>query len=158
MKKFALILFIGVLGLSINAQEQVTAKKVDENAPIFKFESEVVNYGDIAKNSDGNRVFKFTNVGKSPLIITNVKGSCGCTVPTSPKEPIMPGEQGEIGVKYATNRIGPFSKTITITSNAVKSTKVISIKGKVLNDKDSEVLLEKNKTTVLKKKKTVVSQ
>jgi len=148
MKKFALILFIGFLGFSMNAQEQVKAKKVDKNAPIFKFETEVVNYGDIARNSDGNRVFKFTNVGKSPLIITNVKGSCGCTVPTSPKEPIMPGEHGEIGVKYATNRIGPFSKTVTITSNAVQSNKVVTIKGKVLNDKDSAVLLEKKKTMV----------
>lgn len=149
MKKFALILCIAFLGLSMNAQEKIVSKKVDEKAPIFKFESEVINYGEIARNSDGKRVFKFTNVGKSPLIITNVKGSCGCTVPTRPKEPIMPGAQGEIEVKYATNRIGPFSKTVTITSNATEPNKVISIKGKVLNDKDSEILL---------KKKTVVSQ
>ena len=149
MKKFALILFVGFLGFSMNAQQQVVAKKVDKNAPAFKFETEVVNYGEIARNSDGKRVFKFINIGNSPLIITNVKGSCGCTVPTSPKEPIMPGAQGEIEVKYATNRIGPFSKTVTITSNASEATKVITIKGKVLNDKDSEILL---------KKKTVVSQ
>jgi len=149
MKKFALILCIGFLGLSVNAQEKLQTKKVDENAPIIKFETEVVNYGDIARNSDGKRVFVFTNVGKSPLIITNVKGSCGCTVPTSPKEPIMPGEKGEIEVKYATNRIGPFSKTVTISSNATESNKVVTIKGKVLNDKDSEVLL---------KKKSLVSQ
>ena len=148
MKKFALILFVGFIGLSINAQETLKAKKADKNAPIFKFETEVVNYGEIAHNSDGVRVFKFTNVGKSPLIITNVKGSCGCTVPTSPKEPIMPGQQGEIKVKYATNRIGPFSKTVTITSNATEANKVVTIKGKVLNDKDSAVLLEKKKTMV----------
>jgi hypothetical protein len=148
MKKFALILFIGVIGFSVNAQKQAILKKADENAPIFKFETEVVNYGDIARNSDGKRIFKFTNVGKSPLIITNVKGSCGCTVPTSPKEPIMPGQVGEIEVKYATNRIGPFSKTVTITSNATEANKVITIKGKVLNDKDSAVLLEKKKTIV----------
>jgi len=158
MKKFALILFIGVIGFSMNAQETKTAKKVDENAPVFKFDTKVVNYGEIARNSDGVRVLKFTNVGKSPLIITNVTGSCGCTVPTSPKEPIMPGKEGEIGIKYATNRIGPFSKTVTITSNASQPSVVISVKGKVLNDQDSEVLLEKNKTTLLKKKKTVVSQ
>ncbi len=148
MKKFALILFIASLGFSVNAQQKVTPKKIDENAPVFKFETEVVNYGDIAKNSDGKRVFKFTNVGKSPLIITNVKGSCGCTVPTSPKEPIMPGQTGEIEVKYSTNRIGPFSKTITITSNATEANKVLTVKGKVLNDKDSATLLEKKKTMV----------
>lgn len=149
MKKFALILCIGFFGLSINAQKQMTTKKVDENAPVFKFDKRVVNYGEIAHNSDGLRVLKFTNIGKSPLIISNVKGSCGCTVPTSPKEPIMPGKEGEIKIKYATNRIGPFSKTVTITSNASQPSVIIPVKGKVLNDEDSKVLL---------KKKTVVSQ
>ena len=148
MKKFALILVIGLLAFSINAQEKVVSDKVDDNAPIFKFETEIVNYGDIARNSDGLKVLKFTNIGKSPLIITNVKASCGCTVPTSPKEPIMPGDEGEIEIKYATNRIGPFSKTVTITSNAVRSNVVISVKGKVLNDQDSEILLKKLKTVV----------
>jgi len=148
MKKFALILFMGLLTFSGNAQEKVDEKKVDDNTPIFKFESEVVNYGDIARNSDGVKVLKFTNVGKSPIIITNVKGSCGCTVPTSPKEPIMPGEEGEIEIKYATNRIGPFSKTVTITSNAERSNIVIPVKGKVLNDQDSQLLLKKLKTIV----------
>jgi len=148
MKKFALILFMGLLAFSGNAQEKVDDKKVDDNTPIFKFESEVVNYGDIARNSDGIKVLKFTNVGKSPIIITNVKGSCGCTVPTSPKEPIMPGEEGGIEIKYATNRIGPFSKTVTITSNAVRSNIVIPVKGRVLNDEDSKLLLKKMKTVV----------
>ena len=148
MKKFALILFMGLLAFSVNAQEKVDDKKVDDSTSIFKFESEVVNYGDIARNSDGVKVLKFTNVGKSPIIITNVKGSCGCTVPTSPKEPIMPGEEGEIEIKYATNRIGPFSKTVTITSNAVRSNIVIPVKGRVLNDEDSQLLLKKLKTVV----------
>ena len=148
MKKISLILFIGLLAFSTNAQEKVVTDKVDEDAPIFKFETEVVNYGDIARNSDGIKVLKFTNAGKSPLIISNVKGSCGCTVPTWPKEPIMPDDEGEIQIKYATNRIGPFSKTVTIISNAVRSSVVIPVKGKVLNDKDSAILLEKMKTIV----------
>ena len=105
-----------------------------------------MDYGEIAHNSDGNRVFKFKNIGKAPLIITQVKGSCGCTVPTKPEEPIMPGETGEIKVKYATNRIGPFSKTVTITSNAFESTKVLKVKGRVLEDKNSD--LEKKKSIV----------
>jgi len=143
MKKFALILFIGFLAISVNAQEKVEAKTADENTPVFKFETEIVDYGDIARNSDGIKLLKFTNIGKSPIIITNVKGSCGCTVPTSPKEPIMPGEEGEIQIKYATNRIGAFSKTVTITSNAVRPNIIIPVKGTVLNDKDSELLLKK---------------
>jgi hypothetical protein len=148
MKKIALLLFVGIFGLSINAQDQLATKKIDETAPIFKFENEVVDYGEIARNSDGVKILKFTNVGKSPLIITNVKGSCGCTVPTRPKEPIMPGDTGEIEIKYATNRIGAFSKTVTITSNASKPSVVIQVKGKVLNDEESALLLEKKKTII----------
>ena len=148
MKKIALLLFVGIFGLSINAQDQLDAKKIDENAPIFKFENEVVDYGEIARNSDGVKIFKFTNVGQSPLIISNVKGSCGCTVPTIPKEPIMPGDTGEIEIKYATNRPGAFSKTVTITSNASKPSVVIQVKGKVLNDEESALLLEKKKTII----------
>ena len=69
---------------------------------VFQFESEVIDYGTIDQNSDGIRAFKFKNVGKSPIIITNVKTSCGCTVPSKPEGAIMPGESAEIGVKYAT--------------------------------------------------------
>ncbi len=131
MKKILILLFISVIGLQVNAQEV----HPDSVVPIFKFDQETIDYGDIAHNSDGNRTFRFKNVGKSPLIISQVKGSCGCTVPTKPKEPIMPGEYGEIMVKYATNRVGPFSKTVTITSNASEKTKVVRIKGRVLEPK-----------------------
>ena len=144
MKKILLILFIGIFVIQTKAQEV----NPDSIVPIFEFEEEIIDYGDIAFNSDGNRVFKFTNIGKTPLIISQVKGSCGCTVPTKPEEPIMPGEVGEIKVKYATNRVGPFSKTVTITSNASEQTKVLKIKGRVLKD-DSEDL---------QKKKSIVSE
>jgi hypothetical protein len=101
------------------------------------FESETIDYGSVAINSDGNRKFEFTNNGNKPLIITNAAGSCGCTVPTFPKEPILPGAKAVIGVKYDTSasRVGPFAKTVTITSNAAGSpSKVLTIKGTVLAD------------------------
>ena len=144
MKKILLLLFIGITTIQTKAQEV----NPDSIVPIFEFEDDVIDYGDIAYNSDGNRVFKFTNIGKTPLIISQVKGSCGCTVPTKPEEPIMPGEVGEIKVKYATNRVGPFSKTVTITSNASEQTKVLRIKGRVL----------KNEAEDLEKKKSIVSE
>ena len=98
------------------------------------FVTETIDYGTIAANSDGKREFVFTNNGNKPLIITNAVGSCGCTVPTYSKEPIAPGAKGVIGVKYDTSRAGqPFSKTVTITSNAAGSpSKVLTIKGTVL--------------------------
>ena len=147
MKKILVLLFVGVLSLSVNGQTEEDIKK-DYTGPVFEFENKVIDYGEIAANSDGNRVFKFKNVGKSPLIISNVKGSCGCTVPTKPEEPIMPGETGEIKVKYATNRIGPFSKTVTITSNAYESTVVLKIKGRVLEQQADN----------MQKKKSIVSE
>lgn len=131
---FAIALFLS--GISINAQSSAPAEDFDANAPIFRFETEVIDYGKIEKDTDGERVFKFKNIGNTPLIITNAKGSCGCTVPTYDKEPIMPGETGEIKVKYATNRVGRFSKTVTLTSNARESKKVIRIKGEVLKPKE----------------------
>lgn len=147
MKNIILVLFVGALSLNINAQTKEEIKK-DFTGPIFQFENEVIDYGEIAQNSDGNRIFKFKNVGKSPIIISQVKGSCGCTVPTKPEKPIMPGETGEIKVKYATNRIGPFSKTVTITSNAFESKKVLRIKGRVLETKNDD----------LQKKKSIISE
>jgi hypothetical protein len=140
MKKILFILFIGLVAINAKAQEI----NPDSIVPIFKFEEEVIDYGDIAQNADGERSFVFENVGKSPLIITQVKGSCGCTVPTKPEEPIMPGKTGVIKVKYATNRIGAFSKTITITSNASEPTKVVRVKGRVLEPTSEELTKKKS--------------
>ena len=95
------------------------------------FESKVVDYGTIEHKSDGVRKFAFTNNGTEPLIIKKAKGSCGCTVPTWPKEPIAPGATAEIGVKYATTRVGKFTKTITLTTNASKKPVILTIKGEV---------------------------
>ena len=126
---FRNVLFIMSLFLftTMSAQDAVSTE-----SGVFEFESEVIDYGTIAHNSDGVRAFKFKNVGKSPIVITKVKGSCGCTVPTKPNGPIMPGESAEIGVKYATDRVGAFSKTVTVTSNASEASIVLKIKGKVL--------------------------
>lgn len=147
MKKILFLLFVGILPFTLSAQSEEEIKK-DFTGPVFEFENKVIDYGDIAANSDGNRTFKFKNIGKSPLIISSVKGSCGCTVPTKPEEPIMPGESGEIKVKYATNRIGPFSKQVTIMSNAYEPKVILIVKGRVLE----------NETAELQKKKSIVSE
>lgn len=124
MKTFLTILILAVTGFStINAQG--TAK--------FEFKSETIEYGDIAKGSDGSRVFQFKNVGTVPLVIENVYSSCGCAVPSWTKTAIAPGKSGEIQVKYDTTRIGPIRRTITIYSNADEPTKALKIKGRVLD-------------------------
>ncbi|PCI35545.1 MAG: hypothetical protein COB60_02165 [Flavobacteriaceae bacterium] len=128
MKKLFTLLFIGFIATGITAQEKTTAT-IDPNAPVFEFESEVIDYGKIEYKANGLRTFKFKNTGKSALIISRIQSSCGCTTPKKPDGPIMPGETGEIDVKYATNRVGGFSKTITVFSNASEKMKRLRIKG-----------------------------
>jgi len=102
-----------------------------EGGPIMTFESTEVDYGEIEQHADPLRKFIFTNTGDSPLQITHAKGSCGCTVPTWPKAPIFPGEQGEIEVRYDTKRIGKFVKRVTLTTNEGSEKRVLTIKGTV---------------------------
>jgi len=97
----------------------------------IKFEKMVHDYGTIKQAADGGCEFIFKNTGKEPLIITNCQGSCGCTVPSCPKEPILPGKTGVIKVHYDTKRVGPISKTVSVQSNAISGMQTIQIKGTV---------------------------
>ena len=111
------------------SQEAATNTK----AGILSFKTEEIDYGKIQQNENGERTFTFTNTGKSPIVISTVNTSCGCTVPAYSKAPILPGETSDIKVKYATDRVGVFKKTITVISNASERDKVLRIKGEVLN-------------------------
>ena len=132
MKKFILLSFFFCISFAtINAQT-TTPKEQPADGPKITFSEQEHNYGNIQKGGDGNCEFVFTNEGNEPLILSNVKASCGCTTPSWTKEPIMPGKTGSIKVRYNTNNIGSFNKTITVTSNAVNSPRIVlKIKGKV---------------------------
>ena len=96
-------------------------------------DKDVHDYGTIDKGADGSCYFTITNTGDAPLTITRAKGSCGCTVPDWPREPIAPGESAKMKVPYDTNRPGRINKSVTITSNATNApTKVVRIKGNVV--------------------------
>ncbi|MFZ9028928.1 MAG: DUF1573 domain-containing protein [Crocinitomicaceae bacterium] len=115
------------------ATNSVVAQEVTKDGAKIEFEKEVHDYGTIKNGADGTCSFDFKNTGSQPLIISNAKGSCGCTVPSWPKEPINPGQTATITVKYDTKRTGAINKSVTITSNAVNEpTKVLRIKGNVL--------------------------
>lgn len=136
MKHVLKLTILVLLTLNVSAQNN-NAKKLamnTSNAGIFKFKTEVIDYGTIAQNSDGNRTFTFKNEGNTPIIITKIKSSCGCTIASKPSKPVMPNETAQINVKYATKRIGSFSKTITISSNASEKIKQIKIKGNVVKN------------------------
>ena len=139
MKRISIFLFLALgLSISLTAQAVEAPVAVEEavEAPAtdgaqMEFQETTIDYGTIEQGSDPYRFFSFTNTGNAPLVITNAKGSCGCTVPTYPKEPILPGTDGEIKVRYDTNRVGPFTKRVTLTTNVGDEPIILTIKGKV---------------------------
>ncbi|MBK7872702.1 MAG: DUF1573 domain-containing protein [Saprospiraceae bacterium] len=135
MKQFASILTILLFAVSfVAAQDAKTITKADQkvSGAAMAFEAETIDYGVIDQGAEPVRVFKFTNTGTEPLIIKNAQGSCGCTVPSYSTAPVLPGETSEIKVKYDTNRVGKFTKTVTLTTNANPETMRLTIKGEVL--------------------------
>ncbi|MFL9845112.1 DUF1573 domain-containing protein [Flavobacterium rhizosphaerae] len=142
MKRF--LLLAAVMFISLGANAQSGAK--------IEFKTDTIDYGTTNKDDDnGLRVFEFTNTGDAPLIITDVKSSCGCTVPSKPTDPIQPGKTGTIEVKYNMHT-GPIRKTITVMSNAANvpdGVVALKIKGEVI---------EKEKVNILEKKKSLVNQ
>ncbi|HLP21383.1 MAG TPA: DUF1573 domain-containing protein [Chitinophagales bacterium] len=143
MKK--LFLMLSFAGASVFAMAQTAPASApaeqaapDPNAPEIKFDNTTLDYGTVTKSDEkaATREFKFINTGKSPLIISSCRGSCGCTVPTCPTEPILPGGKGSISVHYDVNRVGPFTKTVTVSSNAKNANETLKITGTV-NDPDA---------------------
>ena len=154
MKNLMFFLFI-VMSFALNAQEkknipvqkaeevtkEVSAETQKSTTPEFvvskskakmEFETLDVDYGTIEYNSDPLRKVKFTNTGTEPLVIENARGSCGCTVPDWPKNPIAPGESATIDVRYDTKRVGRISKSITITTNEENGTHRLQVIGEIL--------------------------
>lgn len=105
------------------------AEKKDAPKAVIKFETENYNFGTINQGEKVRYAYKFKNEGSNPLIIESANASCGCTVPTYPKEPIPPDGTGEIVAEYNGSGSGDVSKTITITANTEPTTTVLTIKG-----------------------------
>jgi hypothetical protein len=134
MKKLvlSLIAVASFATLSVAQTAPAAPAPANPNAADFKFEKEVHDFGTVKEGVQAEYVFKFTNTGKEPLVITNVQASCGCTTPKWTKEPVKPGESGQVTAIYnSKGRPGTFNKAITITSNAKTAQKVLFIKGNV---------------------------
>jgi hypothetical protein len=148
------ILLFGLLALSVGflfaqnvkPDEAAITEEIEKttDGPMMTLESMEVSYGEIEQNSDPLRTVAFTNTGTEPLVISSARGSCGCTVPTYPKEPIMPGESSLIEIRYDTKRMGSINKTVKITTNDKVGTHVIRVTGKI-HAKASEESLPNNK-------------
>ena len=119
---------------------QEPAKEDNPNAPEITFTETVHDFGTIPLKGTAECEITFTNTGKEPLVIQNCQASCGCTVPTCPKDkPVKPGEKGSIKVKYTTtNTPGPFNKQITVYTNAKNSPVRITIKGEIAQAETAE--------------------
>jgi len=152
-----LTVFFAMLFLSLGAFAQDADGDGNEDAAIavvegaeIEFKVEKHNFGEIDQNKPVTYAFVFTNTGNEPLILTNVKPSCGCTTPDWSKEPIMPGESSEIKATYNAARAGKFNKAITVTSNGNSPTKILFIKGFVVTEKDGTPEKEKPMMTAPK--------
>ena len=124
---------VAILGFNFNsvAQDTPIAGEI-VSGPQISIDKIVHDYGTIEQGANGECIFTITNTGNEPLVISLCKGSCGCTVPTCPKEPIAAGATATITVRYDTKRVGPINKSVTITSNATNEPrKVVRIKGKI---------------------------
>ena len=129
---------LGIFAIMLMATFQLAAQATQTDGSstpaskaVLTFASDVVDYGTIDQGAEGLRLAKFTNTGTEPLIISGAKGSCGCTVPNWPKDPIMPGETSQIEVRYDTKRTGAINKTITVTSNDAVGKHTIRVIGTI---------------------------
>ena len=117
MKKyFFLFVLVGLAAVGY-------AQEAKSNGPVITFEKKSHDFGDIAQGDKVETVYKFTNTGSEPLIITNVQVTCGCTVPKGwPRDPIAPGQKGEITIAFnSAGKMGRQNKVVTVVSNAVNA-------------------------------------
>lgn len=127
MKRISLLVVVLVSVVCMSKAQQA----VQDTSLVIKFEKLVHDFGTIAKGSDGTCEFIFANLGQTPLIVNYASASCGCTVPDWTREPVQPGKTGTIKVKYNTAIVAPFTKTVTVQSNAKNSPVILTIKGVV---------------------------
>lgn len=129
MRKILGIVAVTMFGVTSYAQNGAQIE--------FKAENNTIDYGTVVRGKDsGLRTFEFTNTGDEPLVITNVRSSCGCTIPSKPEAPILPGKSDKIEVKYNMNP-GTISRTITVETNATNvqnGTIQLYIKGRVVEN------------------------
>lgn len=125
MKKLILMCAV-VLGLAFTASAQTDTK------PEFKFTAEKYDFGKIPQGKPVSTNFEFTNIGEEPLILTEVKPTCGCTIADYTRTPVKKGEKGVIKITYNAAVVAPFNKTIIVTSNAKTPQKYLNIVGEVV--------------------------
>ncbi len=141
MKQVIILIAALTFTFNLQAQQAVESPKVTTE---LQFVEQTFNWGEILQGETVQNVFEFTNTGTEPLIISNAKGSCGCTVPRWPTVPVMPGETASLLVRFdSKNKKGMQSKRVSITANTEPAITYLTIKGKILTKVEAESLVEK---------------
>lgn len=138
MKKSFFIFSLVVIYITLSCSQTPQSSVGQPDGAVIEFKTTEHDFGVIPQGGDGTYEFIFRNTGKAPLILSNVRSSCGCTVPEWPRNPINKGEEASIKVSYNTRITGGFSKSISVYSNAGEAPVVLIIKGKVEAPKDKQ--------------------
>ncbi len=135
MKKIVLGIWLLSATLAFAQTPPAENKAEAEELPHIEFKETTHDFGQIPLQADATHEFTFSNTGKVPLVLSNVRASCGCTVPEWPKEPVLPGEEGVIKIKYTTvNRPNVINKAVIVHSNADNKQVILRIKGEVVKE------------------------
>lgn len=136
MKKTLLILSVFAIGLSLasftSGSKNISTEISEEVFAVINWDKKTLDAGQVTKGKPVELIFEFTNKGEVPLTIFNVKPSCGCTVASYPKEPVLPGETAEIKTTYNAASVGKFRKSIVVTSNTEPAKQTLIITGEVI--------------------------
>ena len=130
-----LALALGLMSFSAIAPVQslvCTNENSTIGASTIVWKAETVDVGEIPQGTPKAIVYEFKNTGKTAVVITNVKGSCGCTATDYTKEPILPGKSAKVTATYNAANKGAFTKTVTVTTSAEETPKILTLKGTVI--------------------------
>lgn len=146
MKNVLLLAFL-FIGTAMFAQSPTDSTQMPE----ITFEKLTHDFGTLPKGGNTTTRFTFRNTGKSPLIVSKCGVTCGCTTPTCPTEPILPGKQGFIEVHYDSQRVGAFTKTVTVSSNAKSNNVVLKITGTIVEEASPSIPVDDTKSILTPK-------
>jgi len=129
-----LALVLGLMSFSAIApvQSLVSKVKTEPTASVIVWKAESIDVGEIPQGTPKAIVYEFKNTGKATVVITNVQGSCGCTATDYTKEPILPGKSAKVTATYNAANKGGFTKTVTVTTSAEATPKILTLKGTVI--------------------------
>lgn len=127
-----LALALGLMSFSAIVPVKVIASKIETTASTIAWKAETIDVGQIPQGTPKAIVYEFKNTGKTAVVITNVQGSCGCTATDYTKEPILPGKTAKVTATYNAANKGAFTKTVTVTTSAETTPKILTLKGTVI--------------------------